>query len=265
LESTALTGIPQEDLTVLTLFSGERRLLEPYAEALDRLRKPSRIQLLFIDNSNSSDFHQALKQLGGEIFCFSEKIRLEEIDWSRREDYMKVPQHCTRLYDFAKPHIRSKRLLIWEHDVIPPGNALEKLEECCVNKRADVVSGAVLSRRLTEYQAWRVRGGKPEEGIWFVPLLRQPKRVFATGFGFLLLDSDVFRRMPACVQREGIPFWGSDLNAGLWAFEQGLRWFVEGSVRCAHLEPDGRAVVLGHVRDLRRGRLMNLDKGELIL
>ncbi|HNV86596.1 MAG TPA: hypothetical protein PKL97_06485 [Candidatus Omnitrophota bacterium] len=247
-----------DDLTILTLFSGESPLFRPYWDALRRLRKPGRVQLLFIDNSDDPNFYGALKGTGGEVFRFPGKLRLEDIDWSLAEDYMKVPRHCAKLYHFAKPHVRGRRLLIWEHDVIPPPDALARLERCALSKRADIVSGAILSRRLTEYQAWRVREGKPERGIWFVPLIRKPKRVFATGFGFLLLDSKWFREMPVCVQSEGLPFWGCDLNAGYWAFQRGLRWFAEGSVRCAHLEPDGHAIQLGHVRDLRRGRLLNL-------
>lgn len=247
-------GSSEEALTILTLFSGETGIFEFYKEALARLKKPRNVQFLFIDNSGRPEFNLKLRELGADIreFPISEETRNRITPFGDREP---IAHQCERLYNFARPFVRGRKVLIWEHDVIPPADGFERLEDEARRTRSDLISGTIISRHSGDHLAWRVREGDPAQGLRRVYVSRGSKRIFATGFGFLLLETALFRQMPFRAQVEGFPFFGCDLNAGIWAFDRNLRWFVAGSVRCAHLNPGGDAVCLGNPEITAQGHV----------
>jgi len=239
-----------EDLTILTLFSGKSRLFPGYAEALAGLRKPPATQLLFINNSGRAEFGRLLRSIDAEVFEFPHFSTGAD-----PKDRLSIARQCELLYEFSKTYVRGRQILIWEDDVIPRADALEKLREEARKTRADLVAGTLVSRNKGGYLAWRAQSGDPRRDVRRVEVLRGTKRVFASGFGLLLLGADLFRAMPFRAEIPGFPFFGCDLNAGVWAFEKDLRWFVAGGVRCAHLAPDGTPAHRGHLQLLETERV----------
>ncbi len=241
------------DLTILTLFSGNRILLGPFADALYSLKKPTNTQLLFIDNSGDSLFYQKLIALGGETCVFPDRLESGVADDLRREAQIRKAEHCSNLYNFSKPYIRGENLLILEHDVIPAPEALEKLSRSRDYYRADLMSAAIVSRTTGEYLGWRFKRNGAD--IDRVPVTRHPKRVMATGFGFLLMKKSTFLAMRITAQDSRYPFFGCDLHAGVWAREKNLRWFMDGGVRCAHLTAAGVPARFGYPANSGTGPL----------
>jgi len=244
-----------QDLTILTLFSGKKQLLKPYFAAVAALKKPAKTQFLFIDNSNSVDFFHRLHSFNSDTHSYPESARDFDEDGADADNQNRVARHLCGIYTFAKNFIRGKRLLIWEHDVVPAPDAFERLEETAVSKRADFCGASVLSRKTAEPLVWRLYGEKPEYGVYRVPAARSVKRVFATSFSFLVCDAISFLKMRIRSHDEGIPFFGCDLHAGIWARKHNLRWFADGTIRCQHLDTDSNPVTLGGVEFSRAGRL----------
>ncbi|MDP3921242.1 MAG: sulfotransferase [Candidatus Omnitrophota bacterium] len=240
-------------LTILTLFSGKKNLLPAYLDALAHFRKPDDTQLLFIDDSRDVRFFNRLRKLNVETIVYPEVSNRPDGNAPYIENQQAVARHLASLYDFSKFFIRGRRLLIWEHDVIPQPDALEKLEKSAVERRADMIGAGVVSRKTAEFMAWRVKNANPRAGLYRVQAGRGLKRVFATSFSFLLMDTSLFFRMPLEASRDGLPFFGCDLNAGEWAFRKDMRWFMDGSVRCRHLDSDGLAVERGSLRHTQSG------------
>lgn len=245
----------QDPLTILTLFSGKASLLEPYFKALERLEKPASTTLVAVNNSADESFARKLASFCSPIRFYDTLPSLHGSAVSREAQILKA-EHCARLYHFTKKFVRTRNVLIWEHDVIPQPGALRKLFETRERKRADLVSATITSRITAQALAWRLIRGLPENGFKNTWVSRQAKRVQATGFGFLLMPAAIFQEMPVEASRPGCFFWGCDLHAGVWAHQKGLRWFVDGAVRCQHLGSDGRPA--------RHGRLENVLAGDYL-
>ncbi len=245
----------QDPLTILTLFSGEPSLLEPYFKALERLEKPSSTTLVAINNSTDENFAGQLASFCSPVRFFETLPSVQSSSVTRDAQILKA-EHCARLYHFAKEFVQTRNVLIWEHDVIPRPDALRKLFETREQKRADLVSASITSRITAQALAWRLVRGLPENGFKNTWVSRQVKRVQATGFGFLLMPGTLFQELPLEASRPGYFFWGCDLHAGVWAHQKGLRWFVDGAVRCQHLGSDGRPA--------RHGRLENVLAGDYL-
>lgn len=245
----------QDPLTVLTLFGGAASLLKPFFEAFERLEKPSLTKLVAINNSADENFARQLSSFCSPIRFHETLPSLQGSSVSREAQVLKA-EHCARLYHFAKNFVQTRNVLIWEHDVIPQPGALKKLFETRERKRADLVSASITSRITAQALAWRLIQGLPENGFKNTWVSRQPKRVQATGFGFLLIPGAIFRELPLEASRPGYFFWGCDLHAGVWAHQNGLRWFVDGAVRCQHIGSDGRPA--------RHGRLENVLAGDYL-
>jgi glycosyltransferase involved in cell wall biosynthesis len=254
------------ELTILTLFSGRGNILDPYLEALRRLKKPAKTQCLFIDNSAQPYFRNRLQASGADVIPLGSPLEFRAKENFRTETRQAISRHCASLYEAAKPYVRGRKLLLWEHDVIPPPHAYERLDEHAWRLKADLISGTLLGRESAEFMAWRLMGGDPGEELYPVSVSTRPKRVFATAFGFLLLDTSLFWRMPLETEMAGSPRFGYDVNAGLWGWQRGLRWFVDGSVRCRHLDPaqEGRPVRRGGPANALIGRYASMREGTLL-
>lgn len=246
-------------LTILTLFGGIPGLLDPFLDALERLDKPEGTQFLAVNNSPDPGFEARLRSRGISPESFCARLPPESFPALSRASQILKAEQCARLYESAKPLILGKDLLILEHDVIVRPFTLRLLLETRVNKKADLVSAAVLSRITSQTLAWRVRSPNTDEGFRRVHVSRFAKRVQATGFGCLLLDSALFQRMPLEASRPGRAFWGCDLNAGAWAFQQGLRWFIDGRARCDHRGADGRPAKAGRLEYVRAGSYLDFQ------
>lgn len=247
-------------LAILTLFSGQQSLLDPFFEALNRLEKPSGTEFFAVDNSRDEAFHRELLKHHPSPVRFHPQLSLYSGSPYSRESQIRKAEHCAMLYAFSKAFIKSRDLLILEHDILPPANALVRLQETRVRKKADFVSGTVISRITAQFLAWRISGGNFENWPRHVWISRSPKRVMATGFGFLLLRNELFQKMPLEAKKISRPFWGCDLNAGAWAYEQGLRWFIDGRVRCKHIGSDLQPAELGSFSSVKAGAMLNLQK-----
>lgn len=240
----------QRSLTILTCFSGKKRILPQFLESLAALRKPADTQLLFIDNSYDREFNRALHAVNPLTLWYPRRLELPETGEDHKAVCLAIARHCAALYNYAVKYAQGRQILILEDDVLVPPDALEKLSRLMCAKRADFAAGITISRLTGKYHAWRLRGELEEAGVYYVPVGRQPKRVFASAFGCLLTDGRALQRMRFCAEKPEFAFYGCDMFAGLWAREQNLRWFVHGGVRCRHLDQDGRPVRLGH--DIRR-------------
>lgn len=239
----------ERELTILCLFSGKAKILPLFLQTLDRLRKPQDTQLLFIDNSRNSDFHRLLKEYNPATFRHPRPLNLPE-QYSNHKDVCRViADHCGGLYNYAKKYVQGKNTLILEDDILPPEGAYENLLSAKNRYKTDLMAGVSISRLTGRYQAWRLRGLDAVHGVYSVPVRRSPKRVFATAFGCLLLDSEILDRLNFRGTDPNYPFYGCDLFAGLWAHENDKRWFVHGGVRCTHLNMDKSRVKLG--QDIR--------------
>lgn len=249
-------------LTILTLFTGSRLLLERYLPALEALKKPSGAQLLFLTNSPDPSFLKILKRLTPDALHFPETLPADAARDASAQSQILKARLCARMYEHAKAFIKGKDLLILEHDVIPPARALEALEETRRSRRADFISAGIVSRITGEYQAWRLR--YDQRSARRVSLGRSPKRVLATGFGFLLTESRHFLAMPMTAKDPRYPFFGCDLNGGIWARRNGLRWFVDGGIRCAHLLDTGEPALPGALANTVTGSLALLRSEERV-
>lgn len=249
------------DLTILTLFTGNRTFFDPYLKALKELRKPAGTQLLFIDNSNDPIFNDHLKKVTPHVIEYRDKPAPGAADQPSMESQYLKGEHCARLYAFAKGHILGRDLLIIEHDVIPKPDALEKLQSSRARYRADFISASVLSRLTGEWLGWRLK--RNHENLNRVFIGRRPKRVLATGFGFLLTTSELYKRMRTVNSDPRYTFFGCDIHAGVWAREQNLRWFIDGGVRCGHLREDREFARLGDLMNTVTGPLFDMQSPEL--
>lgn len=241
------------DLTILTLFSGNRNLLPLYTEALRRLKKPERTQLLFVHNETDPDFHEHLLTLTPDVFYFPVTLEEKHRGSLNHEAQIAKAAVCAELYQEAKQHVRGRDVLILEHDVLPPEDAWLRLTESRHFYRADLMAAVTVSRHTGEYQAWRF--SKARGTVRPVWMSVRPKRVTASAFGFLLLSQERFQTMPLIAKDPRYAFFGCDMNAGLWAREQNLRWFVDGRVRCKHLGTDLEPCTLGRLENTLAGPL----------
>lgn len=233
---------PECELTILTLFSGDHDLLSRYAEALQHLKKPRQTQLLFIHNADEK-FHVLLQALKADVFYYPVKLAEEFLGQLDVQSQKAKAAVCGELYEFAKTQIRGRDLLILEHDILPSTEALGRLFQTREFYGADMVSALTVSRITGEHQAWRMNlSGMEMRPVW---VSTRPKRVSAASFGCLLMRSEIFKGIPMMPQQAGRLFFGCDLNAGVWAKERGLRWFVDGRVRPAHVGKDGAPAALG--------------------
>lgn len=260
-DGTGRSSEPDCPLTILTLFTGDRLYLARYLPALMALQKPADTQLLFIVNSRDMEFYRKLRTISPDTWCFPEVLADDVRKSTGDEGRIVQARQCARLYTFAKPRIRGRDLLIIEHDVIPRPDALERLEAGRRRYRADLISASVISRMCGEPLGWRL---KPDmKDVRRIPAARSPKRVFATGFCFLLMRSADFIRMPMLPERDPVKgFFGCDLNAGTWARKNNLRWFMDGGVRCGHLTKQGQFVSEGDLADVHAGILKRLQTEE---
>lgn len=247
-------------LTILILFSGQTPLLDPFLEALQGLEKPAGTELAAIDNSGSEVFHQTLLKHGLSPIRFNPQLPTVSSSPYSRESQIRKAEHCARLYSFSKEFLKGRDVLILEHDVLPPANGLIRLQETRHKKNADLVSGTVISRITSQFLAWRIKNGSLEDWPMHVWVSRNPKRVMATGFGFLLLENRIFQQIPFEAKRASLPYWGCDLNAGVWAYERNLRWFVDGRVRCKHIGSDLQPARIGNFENVKAGEFLTFKK-----
>lgn len=249
-----------EELTVLVLFAGKAGITDSFLENLAALRKPARTQYLFIDNSGNPDFNQRLRKFNPKTVIYDRQIKFDPAQAPYIPVRYKIAEQVAKLYEFAKPYIQGKKILVVEDDVYPKPEQYFKLEESRERCRADLMSGTVLSRSTGDFLAWRAHWGDPEKNIYTVYVANARKRVLATGFGFLLLDSALYWQIPFCSSMEGMPMNGHDLMAGIWAHRNNKRWFIDGSIRCEHRDPEGKPAVFGHWRNSVCGAHANLSK-----
>jgi hypothetical protein len=234
-----------QDLTILTIFDGDGPRVPAHLKALAALRRPPRTQHLILDTEGQPEFLRKLRDLGADAHVYTET--------------------SGPLFDFLKPLIKGKKVLLWALGVLPCPDALARLSGSFASKKADFMGAAVVSTHTAEYAAWRPRGGQPENGIYPVPLGRSAKRVFASGFSFLMTTAADFLRLCSAVKTADPFFSGAEANAGLWARDHARRWFAEGSLRCYYLDESGAPVRPGEARHAVTGRLEQLQRGVLKL
>lgn len=263
-----------EDLTILVLFAGKMGIVDSFLENLAALQKPARTQYLFIDNSGNPDFNQKLRKFNPQTVIYPPAQKTlglpaglhdRQIQFDPAQALFipvrhKIAQQVADLYEFAKPYIQGKKILVVEDDVYPRPEQYFQLEESREKCRADLISGTVISRSTGDFLAWRAHWGDPEKNIYTVYVANSRKRVLATGFGFLLLDSTLYWQIPFCYSMEGMPMNGHDLMAGIWTHMNSKRWFIDGGIRCEHRDPEGQPAVFGHWRNAVCGAHANLSK-----
>jgi len=140
-------------------------------------------------------------------------------------------------------------LLFVEDDIVPPPDALAKLQETAYALPAGMVSGLT----QTNTGGWPFYVTDPMRGQ-FVPVqtrLTGVAQVVIAGTFCCYIRRDVLRRMaaagyqPQVEMRPALPLEGKDCHLGVWLAEQRFAVAVRGDVVCEHhvRQPDGKVKV----------------------
>ncbi|HNV86595.1 MAG TPA: glycosyltransferase family 2 protein [Candidatus Omnitrophota bacterium] len=224
------------DLTVVVFIPEKNFALKRCLENLKMLSLPERTQIIFADGTASSPEDAYLR--------------------ANSSDYLKigVPQSRARgdwtasALERIRLHVSGREILFLEGGVCLFPDAYRKLSEGKRKARADFYSGRVVSKMRDSLVAWRAVQGNPDRGYYFVPATKMPRRVYATGLHALLTGARVFHELPLEPEYQADPA-AVEFRIARWAWERGLRWFVDGSVLGRRLDSSGKCFRMGQALD----------------
>lgn len=211
-------------LTVVTLLRGDRAYTARWADAWRHMPKPEGTQL-FIGSNNDFD-----TQIGVEL-----NARVFPTSKPTADGELARIGHVAKLYEMILPQVTTAKVLIWEDDILPPPDSLQKMMDTEHNG-AGLISITPFHDDVEPRHAilfWddsetpMILQGLPESGM---------DEVFGGGTAYSLWNTaDLQATLPWPIKTEAhgtIPGWDIVLARKLKA--AGKKTMVDFSIRCYH-------------------------------
>ncbi|MDP3921243.1 MAG: glycosyltransferase family 2 protein [Candidatus Omnitrophota bacterium] len=229
----------QYDLSIVCFFSGRDQTdWRGLRENIGGLDVPVKTQILFVDGCGQDELRQSCETAGITYLPIPYVRQVSTDDGWKQAALWRV-----------RRYVAGGEVLLLDEDMRLGADAYTRLSEVMKSKRASFCSVRVPLGWGDGIAAWRALRGVPDRGIYFTPVARAPKRVFATALKAVLINARAFHDMPLECGRftEGsTPVTDKaeplEFICARQAWESGYRWFVDGRIHAARLDRAGMKV-----------------------
>jgi len=223
-------GLAHERLTIAIPLSGRWEWWAQLAMWLER-QTWANVSLLLVETSGDAEFQAVLRQYAARsryrdvrvISLDVEQPGLADEDRTQLPVYRSVQQTMPTIYNRIRTAVDTEYVLIVEDDILPPGDAAERLMRS-MDAGVATVSGLYVSRYVPAYLAWDETGDMTTTGTGV-------QVVSGTGFGCLLIRGSVLK---SAVFHAGPPTGNFDKSFFETVGRMGLQFKLDWSVQCRH-------------------------------
>lgn len=224
---------------ILMLLGGRIDMLPVQREWMESAELPPHLGVTIVDNSRDGAFRASVLDWTRWLADSGLPVRYIRDDSEIRiEGKHGRNWHVCDLYNRAMPGIQADHVVIWEHDVVPPPDALRQLVDAVVpGTRVGIMAAAYPSRGgQGKYVCATQDLSRGFHHVRFAQLGGEPVQVLATGGGFTLVDNAALRQCLPCrfeFRQDGTAI-GWDGSLGLDMNRFGWSVWLHGGVRCEH-------------------------------
>ncbi len=204
-------SLEQEPITLFIPLSGRKHLWPKLQRFLEQQTWPhDQLRLILCDTSGDQEFSQIVRSWISTCdypdvrhICFpSTKAGLADLP--RDQQLIAVNEQMCRIYNVLRSELTTDYVWILEDDIIPPDDALSRLLNS-FDENVASVSAPYRSRFDGRYLVWsRERAGNAGVHQLCRPLPDRPQveEIRGSGFGCIVLRTEVLKQRPFCLPRE---------------------------------------------------------------
>lgn len=210
------------DLTVIALMREDPELNAQIIHSLGCAELPLHTQIITVYSYKGQHPSRSGKRLIQPLHV-TKKNEMSRDEWLRSA------------LETARPFSRGEEILIAGNGPLN-ANIFAFLSSGKSKTRSDFFSAGIFCPLLKKILAWRAVKGSPEKGVYTVPVIRRPKRVFAASLNLALISSEAFHDPGLFPVKEQTTYAPLELALGIYARQKKLRWFTSGQYRETRLE-----------------------------